>query len=178
MKFVLALLAVAVVNSAAFSQMNAKGPAPSPSATIKQDFGLSSVEVSYSRPGVKGRKIFGELVPYNKVWRTGANAATTITFGSDVTIGGKKVAAGKYGLLSIPGEQEWTVIITKSTDVTNADAYKEANDVVRAKVKPTQLPFPVETFMIVFDNIKPTSMDAILLWDRIAVPFPITTEGK
>lgn len=165
-----------MISSAAFSQQGLKIPAPSPSTTVKQDFGTSSVELSYSRPGVKGRKIFGDLVPYNKVWRTGANSATTITFGDEVSINGIKVPAGKYGLLTIPGEQEWTVIITKSTDVSSADAYKEANDVVRIKVKPQQLPIAIETFMIAFDNIKPTSMDAVILWDKTAVPFTITTE--
>lgn len=176
MKIVLALLAATIVSSAAFSQNNLKVPAPSPSATVKQDFGLSSVEVSFSRPGVKGRKIFGDLVPYDKVWRTGANSPTLITFGDDVTIGGTKVPAGKYGLLTIPGQQEWTVIITKSTDVSGPSGYKEANDVVRVKVKPVELPFPVETFNILFDNIKPTSMDAIIMWDRTVVPFTITTD--
>ena len=165
-----------MISSAAISQQNLKVPAPSPSTTVKQDFGTSSVELSYSRPGVKGRKIFGDLVPYDKVWRTGANSATTITFGDDVTISGTKIPAGKYGLLTIPGQQEWTVIITKSTDVSSASAYKEANDVVRVKVKPQELPFAVETFMIAFDNIKPTSMDAVILWDKTAVPFTITTE--
>jgi len=176
MKIVLTLIACAILNSAAFSQQDLKVPAPSPSTTIKQDFGISSVELSYSRPGVKGRKIFGELVPYDKVWRTGANSPTLITFGDDVTIGGTKVPAGKYGLLTIPGKQEWTVIITKSTDVSGPSAYKESNDVVRLKVKPTDLPFSVETFLIVFDNIKPTSMDAVILWDNVEVPFTISTE--
>lgn len=177
MKFVLTLLAVAMLSSAAFSQNN-QGPAPSPGATVKQDFGPSSIELSYSRPGVKGRKIFGELVPFDKVWRTGANGATTITFGSDVTIGDKKVAAGKYGLLTIPGQSEWTVIITKSLKVTNAEAYKEAEDVVRLKVKPMDLPFPIETFMIVFDDIKPDSLKTVILWDKTAVPFEIAVAKK
>src|SRR5688572_19804525 len=77
-------------------------PAPSPTQTIKQDFGLSSIELSYSRPGIKGRKIFGDLVPYGKVWRTGANNATTISFGEEVMVGGTKIKPGKYGLLTIP----------------------------------------------------------------------------
>src|SRR5258706_14132022 len=95
-----------------------KTPLPSPPQTIKQDFGLSSVELSYSRPGVKGRKIFGDLVPYGKVWRTGANNATTITFGDDVAIDGTKIPAGKYGLLTIPDKKSWIIIISKQTDVT------------------------------------------------------------
>ncbi|HUQ66333.1 MAG TPA: DUF2911 domain-containing protein [Flavitalea sp.] len=176
MKIIWTLIACATISSAAYSQQELKVPAPSPSTTIKQDFGISSVELSYSRPGVKGRKIFGDLVPYDKVWRTGANSPTIITFGDEVSIGGKKVPAGKYGLLTIPGQQEWTVIITKSTDVSSPSAYKEANDVVRIKVKPLELPFPVETFNIFFDNIKPTSMDAVIMWDKTVVPFPISTE--
>lgn len=176
MKIILSLVACAMISSAAIAQQNLKVPAPSPATTVKQDFGISSVELSYSRPGVKGRKIFGDLVPYDKVWRTGANSPTTITFGDDVTISGTKVPAGKYGLLTIPGQQEWTVIISKSTEVSSPNAYKQADDVVRVKVKPNELPFPIETFMIVFDRITATSMDAVILWDKIAVPFTITTE--
>ena len=84
------------------SNAQLKTPAPSPGQTIKQDFGLSTIELSYSRPGVKGRKIFGDIVPYGNVWRTGANNATTLTFGDEVIIGGTKIPAGKYGLLTIP----------------------------------------------------------------------------
>ena len=108
-----------------------KTPAPSPTQTIKQDFGLSSIELAYSRPGVKGRKIFGDIVPFGNVWRTGANNATLITFGDEVTIGGTKVAAGKYGLLTIPEKNSWTIIISKQTDVTSPAAYKQDMDVVR-----------------------------------------------
>src|SRR5215475_13367344 len=115
------------------SAQSIKTPPPSPPQTIKQDFGISSIELSYSRPGIKGRKIFGELVPFGKVWRTGANNATTITFGDDVTIGGQKVPAGKYGLLTIPGQNSWTVIITKQLDVTSPAAYKQDMDVVRVE---------------------------------------------
>lgn len=175
MKIVLTLVACLMICSSTFAQ-ELKVPAPSPSTTIKQDFALSTVELNYSRPAVKGRKIFGDLVPYGKVWRTGANAATTITFGDEVTISGKKVPAGKYGLLTIPGEDEWTVIISKQTNVTSPSAYKESEDVVRFKTKAEQMPVKVESFMILFDNIKPTSMDAVILWDNTAVAFPITTD--
>src|SRR5687767_11423370 len=130
-------------------------PAPSPTQTIKQDFGLSSVELSYSRPGMKGRKVFGDLVPYGKVWRTGANQATTISFGEEVTFGGKKVPAGKYGLLTIPNTGEWTVILTKQLDVTSPSAYKQDQDVARVTATPDEMPFGIESFMMVFDNITP-----------------------
>jgi Protein of unknown function (DUF2911)/Tetratricopeptide repeat len=151
-------------------------PAPSSTQSIKQEFGLSNVEISYSRPGVKGRNIFGNLVPFGKVWRTGANNATTITFGDDVNIGGTKVAAGKYGLLTIPDQNQWTIIITKQLDVTSPAAYKQDQDVVRLTAKPEDLPFSLETFTIFFNDVKATSMNIELVWDKTAVAFPITTE--
>src|SRR5271154_3142930 len=129
-----------------------KTPAPSPPQYVKQDFGLSSIELSYSRPSVKGRKIFGDLVPYGKVWRTGANTATTLTFGDDVVIGGTKIPAGKYGLLTIPDNKQWTIIITKQLDVTSPGAYKQDQDVVRVTAESRELPFPLETFTILFAN--------------------------
>lgn len=151
-------------------------PQPSPTQTLKQNFGLSSIELSYSRPGVKGRKIFGDLVPYGKVWRTGANGATTLTFADDVTIGDTKVPAGKYGLLTIPGEKEWIVIITKQTDVTSPDAYKQDQDVVRINVTPMMLPFSIETFSISFGDMKSNSCKLGLMWDKLYLEFPITTD--
>ncbi|MCO5240376.1 MAG: DUF2911 domain-containing protein [Chitinophagaceae bacterium] len=153
-----------------------KTPAASPLQTVKQEFGLSSVELSYSRPAIKGRTIFGDLVPYGKVWRTGANAATTITFGDDVTFGGKKVPAGKYGLLTIPNAHEWTVILTKQLNVTSPAAYKEDQDVVRIKISPTDIPFPLESFLITFDHVLASSMNLVIGWDRTAVIIPITTD--
>ena len=172
-------LIAAAVLSAVLCTTNAqplRTPAPSPTQTIKQDFGLASVELSYSRPGIKGRKIFGDLVPYGKVWRTGANNATTITFGEEVNIGGVKVPAGKYGLVTIPDQNEWTVIITKQLNVTSPADYKQDQDVVRVKVKPEQLPFPIETFMMVFDNVKPSTMDLIMLWENTVISIPIKSD--
>jgi hypothetical protein len=144
-------------------------PAPSTTQTVKQEFGLSTIELSYSRPNMKNRKIFGDLVPYNAVWRTGANSATTINFGSDVSVGGIKVPAGKYGLLTIPGEVEWTVIITKQLDVTSPSAYKQDQDVARVKIKKIDLPFAIESFMIGFDNVKASSADLYIMWDKTGV---------
>jgi Protein of unknown function (DUF2911) len=179
MKKIILMMALAISLQSTFAQQQpAQGPPPSTSTTIKQQFGLSDVGISYSRPNVKGRKIFGELVPFAKVWRTGANAATTLTFGSDVTIGGKKITKGKYGLLTIPGEKEWTVIITRQTDVTNADAYKQSEDVLRFKVEPVSLDFDVETFSIIFMNVKASSMDLMILWDRTLIQFPVTNDIK
>lgn len=148
-------------------------PAASSSQTVKQDFGLTSIELSYSRPGMKGRNIFGELVPYGAVWRTGANNATTLSFADEVIIGDKKVPAGKYGLLSIPNAGEWTIIITKQLDVTSPSAYKPEMDVVRVKATPQSLPFSIETFTMMFSNVTASSIDLQIIWDQTAVTLPI-----
>jgi hypothetical protein len=151
-------------------------PQPSPTEEVKQNFGLSSIELSYSRPGIKGRTIFGDLVPYGKVWRTGANSATTITFGDDVTIGDTKVPAGKYGLLTIPDASAWTIIITKQLDVTSPAAYKQDQDVVRTKITPQALPFAVETFTMLFGNIKSSSITLSIMWENVYLELPISTD--
>lgn len=161
---------------AAFANAQIKTPAPSPLQTIKQDFGLSSIEVSYSRPGVKGRKVFGDLVPFDKVWRTGANGATTLTFGDDVMIDNKKIPAGKYGLLTIPGQKMWTIIISKQTNVTSPAAYKPEEDVVSFQAKPTSIPFAIESFTIHIGDVKPESCQLYILWEKTAVSFTIKTE--
>ena len=151
-------------------------PQPSPTANIKQNFALSNIEISYSRPGVKGRKVFGDLVPFGKVWRTGANNATTITFGEEVMIGGTKVPAGKYGLLSIPDQNEWTIIISKATNITSPADYKQDQDVVRVKAKPEKTPFTIETFMITVDDIKSNSCNIGMGWENTWVSFPVTAD--
>lgn len=174
MKKLLLIVAIAVCNIS-FAQ-TLTTPQPSTTQTIKQNFGLSFIELSYSRPNVKGRKAIGELVPFGKVWRTGANQATTLTFGDDVMIGGKKIEAGKYGLLTIPGNDSWTLIITKQLDVTSAAAYKEESDVVRVNVKPISAKTKVETFTMQFDNVKASTCDLNLAWENTSVTLPISTD--
>lgn len=168
----------AAIATCSFMLANAqlKTPAPSPTQTIKQDFGLSTVELSYSRPGIKGRKIFGDIVPFGKVWRTGANGATTLTFGDEVSIGGTKIPAGKYGLLSIPDKKSWTLIITKQTDVTSPAAYKPEMDVVRITSDVSKMKSAAETFTMQFANIKPTSCELHIMWDKSSLVLPISTE--
>lgn len=158
------------------SEAQLKTPAPSPTQTVKQDFALSTIELSYSRPGIKGRKIFGDLVPFGSVWRTGANSATTITFGDTVIINKTKLAPGKYGLLTIPDKKKWTIIISKQTDVTNPVDYKQDQDAVRASADVNDLDEPVETFTIGVANIRPTTCDLQLMWDKTSVSLPISVE--
>lgn len=174
MKKILFIIAIALCNFT-FAQ-TLTTPQPSTTQTIKQNFALAAIELSYSRPNIKGRSVIGNLVPFGKVWRTGANGATTLTFGDDVTIGDKKIPAGKYGLLSIPDKENWTLIITNQTDVTSAAAYKETEDVVRVNVKPMITANKVETFTIQFANVKSNTCELQLMWENTAVTLPISTD--
>jgi tetratricopeptide (TPR) repeat protein len=153
-----------------------KTPAPSPTQTIKQDFGISSVELTYSRPAMKGRKVFGDLVPYGKLWRTGANAATRIKFTDDVQIGGTNLKAGEYVIYTVPNQNEWEVVLNKGITNWGIDGYKQEEDVVRVKVKPIKLDEAFENFTMQFMNVKPNSTDLYIAWDKTAVALPITTD--
>lgn len=152
-----------------------KMPAASSGQTIIQDFGLGKITLTYSRPNMKGRKIFGALEPYDKVWRTGANSATTIKFSDDVTIEGKNIPAGEYGLFTIPNKTEWTVILSKTSKTWGAYTYSEADDFARFKVKPMKVKDAIETFTIQFANVKPTSAQLHLMWENTAVALNLTT---
>ncbi|MFT3680825.1 MAG: DUF2911 domain-containing protein [Ferruginibacter sp.] len=175
-KIFMMALAVSLLCQAKAQQLNT--PQPSPTQTVKQNFSTGNIELSYSRPSKKGRTIFGDLVPYGAVWRTGANSATTLTFSDDVTIGGKEVKAGKYGLLSIPGENKWTLIITKDLNVTSPAAYKQENDVVRVEAGVTKLPFSIENFTINFSDITGSSLNLELMWDKTYVTLPVSTNTE
>lgn len=152
-----------------------KTPQPSPGQIIRQDFGISSVELNYSRPGMKGRKIFGDLVPYGKVWRTGANSATRIKFSDDVTIGGQTLKAGEYAIYTIPGEKEWEVIINKGSANWGTE-YKQEDDILRVKAPASSLNQSVETFTMQFANVKSNSTDLQIMWDKTLVAVPIATD--
>ncbi|MEP7251020.1 MAG: DUF2911 domain-containing protein [Ginsengibacter sp.] len=170
------LLIAFLFSCSTFAIAQIKTPAPSPTQTIKQDFALSSIEITYSRPVVKGRKIFGDLVPYGKMWRTGANGATRIKFGDDVVIGGKPMKAGEYALYTIPGESEWEIIFNKGVTNGGLTGYKPEEDVIKFKVKPEILKAPVESFTIELADVKPMSTDLQLRWENTLVNIPITTE--
>ena len=172
-KLLLAAVALVVLVTA---EAQLKTPAPSTGQTIKQEFGLGSVDLSYSRPNIRQRKIFGDIVPFDSVWRTGANGATTLTFTDNVTIGGINIPAGKYGLLSIPGKKNWTMIVTKQTTVTSPAAYKQDQDIVRVVVNVSKVKSSVETFTMQFANVNPSSLDLQILWDKSMVSLPIMTD--
>jgi len=171
-----AVVAGSLFATAAVAQV--RMPAPSPVQTVKQDFGMGSIELTYSRPGAKGRKVFGDLVPNGKLWRTGANAATKIVFTDPVEIGEKKIDSGTYVLYTIPNEESWDIILNKGLKNSGIDGYKESEDVVRFTVLPAKLKTAVETFTIQFANIKAESCDLEILWEKKLITIPITTNIK
>lgn len=159
------------------AQSTLKTPAPSPAQTVKQAFGLGEITLEYSRPSVKDRVVFGDLVPYGKVWRTGANAATKITFSDDVKVEGKDVKAGTYAIYTIPNKDSWEFILY--SDLTlggNVSAYKAENEVAHVTVKPMATADKVETYTMNFANVTATSTALELLWEKTRVQVQITTE--
>ena len=168
------LLAIALsISTCTYAQIT---PQPSSSQTVTQGFGLGTISLNYSRPNVKGREIFGYVEPYDKVWRTGANSATVITFSDDVTIEGNKVAAGEYGLFTIPGQDQWTVILSKKAKQWGAYTYNQADDYLRFNVKPVKLQQPVETFALQFENMYPTTGELHLLWENTSLTIHLTCD--
>lgn len=177
----LALVAFATASVAGLSGQTASAPKvefpqASPGCTLKQRVGLTDIKIEYSRPGVKGRKIFGGLEAYGKVWRTGANAATKIFFSTPVKVEGTELAAGTYELFTIPGEQEWTVIFHKNVSEWGAYSYDSKGDVARLTVKPVTLGAPVETFTIEINNIRDESATLELFWEKTLVPVQLTVD--
>ena len=154
-----------------------KFPRPSQSASVTQTIGLIDVTITYHRPGVKDRVIWGGLVPYDKIWRTGANNATTIEFSGDVMVEGNKLAAGKYGLFTIPTEDEWTFIFSKQSDLWGTSGYEEAQDALRVKVKPMSAPH-CEWMMFAFADLKDDSARVVLHWEKLMVGFTIKVDTK
>ena len=155
---------------------NVEFPAPSPACTLKQRVGITDIEIVYSRPGVKDRAIFGSQVPYGQVWRTGANNATKITFSTPVKLNGTEIPAGTYALFTIPGENEWTIIINKGAAQWGAFQYDEKADVARFKATPVTLSNPMETFVIEFTDIRDESARLNLAWDKTLVPIKFEVE--
>ena len=160
------------------SSAQVKMPQPSPTQTIKQDFGMGTIELTYSRPAAKGRKVFSNLVPYNKLWRTGANTATKIIFTDAVELSGKKLDSGTYVLYTIPNVDSWEIIINKGLTNWGIDGYKETEDVIRFRVEPTKMKTKIETFTMQFANIKAESCELLLMWEKTAVSIAITTNIK
>lgn len=145
----------------------------SPNAAVSQTIGLTEILVTYGRPGVRDRDIFGGLVPYDEVWRTGANESTVVVFGDDVLVEGEKVPAGTYSLYTIPGEDEWTVIINEK--LSWGTQYEEAEDFLRVTVE-REISFHMEQFMIYFEDVTEDQGNLVLHWDDTRVPVNISID--
>ncbi len=165
------VLSALTVTSSLMAQIDS--PKPSPTATLKQTVGLSDFTISYSRPGVKGRTVFGELVPYDVVWRLGANHCTTLEASSEFTLEGNTIAAGTYGVFAIPTKSEWTIIISKQNDIWGTAGYDQAKDVVRFKVKTTALPTVEESLTIDFSNFSENGATLTISWDKVAAAIAV-----
>ena len=155
-----------------FAQQNLTLPGASQYATVMQQVGLTDIKIDYHRPGVKRRQIWGVLVPYNQVWRAGANQNTTISFSNDVIIAGQNVPAGTYGLHMIPTKGDWTIILSRDYRAWGSFFYNEGNDLLRFTAKPLSSDFH-EWLMYSFDEVTPNSTTASLNWDKLKIPFKI-----
>jgi hypothetical protein len=167
-------LAASLALTASAARADLELPRPSPGAKVSQEVGLTQITVDYSCPGVKGRKIWGELVPYDKLWRSGANGATKITFSKDVTFVDKPVPAGSYALFTIPAKSgEWTVVLNKNADQPGIGRdYKADQDLVRVKVRAQPAPFR-ERLAFVFSNFDEDKASLDLEWEKLRVTIPI-----
>ncbi|TVZ55551.1 Protein of unknown function (DUF2911) [Lutibacter sp. Hel_I_33_5] len=178
MKKILLSLFVVAISFSANAQI--KTPAPSPSSKMEQAVGLTDVTLEYSRPGMKGRTIFGDLVPYGKLWRTGANANTKVTFSTDVTVGGKELKKGTYAIYTKPGASSWDVIFY--SDASNWGTPRKWDDAkVAAEVKVDVIPMPmdIETFTMTFDDLTNSSAVIGILWEKayVGIKFETPTDA-
>lgn len=170
------MIAVAVTVGGLPVAAQLKLPPASSSQTVIQSLGISTITLTYSRPNTNGRAVFTDLAPYGEVWRTGANGIPSITFDTPVTVAGSQVDAGTYGLLTIPGEDRWTVIFSKNSQQWGAYSYNQSEDLFRFEVKPEQLDKATETFTISFSDVQPQSAKLDIAWEKIKISFDLTVD--
>ncbi|MEM9379999.1 MAG: DUF2911 domain-containing protein [Planctomycetota bacterium] len=173
---VLSLVAATLVASCPAAAQIRK-PSLSPRSVVQQDVGLARATVDYGRPGVKGRTIFGALEPYGKVWRTGANQSTKLTFDRAVTFGGEALPAGTYGLYTIPNASSWTVILSKNSTRWGAGGYDPAEDQLRVQVAPETLGDLRETLTIEFESFHMNGATLVIAWERTRVRVPVFVDS-
>src|SRR5438477_6338037 len=152
-------------------------PRLSQRGTVSQRLGLTEITIVYHRPEVGGREIWGKTVPYGKVWRAGANENTTVTFSDDVSVEGKALAAGTYGLHTIPDKDQWTIIFSKNSTSWGSFSYDEKEDALRVTTKPQEADFR-EALTYSFEEVKQVSAAATLRWEKLAVPFHVSVDVK
>jgi hypothetical protein len=173
----LALLLCPAVLFAQAQQTQMKPFRVSPAATLTHDLGISSLKIEYARPAVKGRKIWGDLVPYGQVWRAGANSATVFTFSDAVRIAGKDVPAGSYALFALPGAETWTLILNKQAKQWGAYGYKESEDLLRWTVKPKPIP-QQEWLSYAVEPDGERAWRVELRWEKLAVAFDVEVDAR
>ena len=177
MKHLSFILLSALLTSGVYAQ-DLKLPALSPTSKLTQEFSTSNIEISYSRPSMRGRKIFGELVAFGNVWRTGANSATKVKFGEDVTVGGQAVKAGEYAIYTIPGATEWEIILNKGIGNCGNAGYDKADDVARFKIAPKALDKNVQTFTINIGNITYSTCNIEMMWEKTKIIIPVKANNE
>lgn len=173
--FSFALLAFLALGAGAQSL---KLPALSPTTKVTQDFSMSSIELTYSRPSMRGRKIMGDVIPYGHVWRTGANAPTKIKLGEDMEIGGHRVKAGEYSLYTIPNKDKWEIVLNTGTGAWSADGFPKEFDVARFKIAPITVHEEVQTFTIGITDITFNSCKIEIAWERTRVIIPVKADNE
>jgi len=174
--FQLSVILIFIFSLTTFGQQ-IKTPRPSPDATLIQNVGVTEVKIDYSSPGVKGRKVWGELVPFGEIWRTGANEATTITFSDAVKINGNELPAGTYAIHTMPGEKEWEFIFSKDTKVDGSSNFDKEKEVLRVKSKPEEHHF-MERMAFLFTDVTDNSAVVNLMWDKLKVSFKVETNTQ
>ena len=152
-------------------------PSLSPKKTTKQKVGLANITLEYGQPNKRGRKIFGSLIPYNKLWRTGANASTKITTDKEILLANHIIPAGTYGLYSVPTEKEWTIIIHKKNNLWGAAGYKKENDLIRFTIPTLPLKDSQETLSINFENFTIDGADLVIKWENTKIVIPVTVNS-
>jgi hypothetical protein len=172
-----ALLSAPLVPSSAVAQERSdQFPRVSPNATVSQTIGVTPVEITYGRPSVRGRTIFGDLVPYDEIWRTGANEATTVSFAHNVQIEGQPLMAGTYSLFTIPGEDEWTIVFNRDETQWGSYNYDSSQDALRVTVSPEEAAHSQEMMTFAFENVTNTEAHAVLYWADVRVPVAVTVD--
>ena len=155
-----------------------KTPSLSPTAKISQEFSVSNIEITYSRPSMRGRQIMDDVVPYGRVWRTGANAPTKIKLGEDMEIAGQRLKAGEYSMYTIPGRDKWEIVFSTATGNWTAEGFPKEFDAARIKVKPITLSEDVQTFTMMVTDITFTSCKIEMMWERTKIVLPVVADNK
>ena len=170
------LITIALLIATATTAQTLRLPRPSPNSTLTQTVGITDITIKYSRPGVKGRQIWGGLVPYDQVWRTGANEATTITFSDDVLVNGQKLAKGTYALFTVPGRDQWQIVFNKQGEQWGAFNYDKTQDAARLTVTPEKGEYR-EWLEFEIPEMTTDTAKVVIRWENVAVPFTVDTQS-